>query len=79
VLAVLALMDGLFEEYGLQRLRAKVREDGVRVMDFNKRLGYVVEGAVEGEAGFIWLSVTREGYYAGAKGLREMAERIGKG
>jgi RimJ/RimL family protein N-acetyltransferase len=94
VLAVLALMDGLFEGYpdcwrelrprdfissghgGLERLRAKVRRDGVKVLDFNRRLGYVVEGDVEGEAGFLWLGVTREGYYAAARGLREMAGRV---
>jgi diamine N-acetyltransferase len=76
VLAVLAMMDGLFDVYGLEILHAKVKAGNPVIFDFNRRLGYQVVSEVDG---FLWLTVTREGYYAAAKALRAMAARRGDG
>ncbi len=74
VLAVLAMMDGLFDVHGLDILKAKVKAGNPKILDFNRRLGYQVVSEVDG---FLWLSVTREGYYAAARALRAMAARRG--
>lgn len=73
VLAVLALMDDLFEIQGMQALQAKVRTANSKIVDFNRRLGY---HSVSEEEGFLRLQVTRDQYYAVAKSLREMARRM---
>jgi RimJ/RimL family protein N-acetyltransferase len=79
VLAVLAMMDALFEVHGLEVLRAKVRGGNAAVLDFNLRLGYEVVGEefVEDEGGFLRLEVGRGRYFEVAGGLREMAGRMG--
>ncbi len=76
VLAVLALMDALFEDYGLQKLIAKVKADETKIMAFNRQLGY----AVMQEAGsFVWLSVGHAEYVRSTVQLRQMAQRLAGG
>jgi RimJ/RimL family protein N-acetyltransferase len=74
VLAVLAMMDGLFEVYGLEVLRAKVKAGNPVILNFNAHLGYRVISEADG---FLHLSVTREGYFERAKTLRASAARRG--
>jgi RimJ/RimL family protein N-acetyltransferase len=73
VLAVLALMDALFEEYGLQTLQAKVRADAPKIIDYNLRLGYA---AVHEDKGFLRMQVARAAYESASAPLRRMARQL---
>jgi UDP-4-amino-4,6-dideoxy-N-acetyl-beta-L-altrosamine N-acetyltransferase len=73
VLAVLALMDELFEELEFETLTAKVMEAQRQTMEFNRRLGYETVSASDG---FCKMQVTRQRYLDVAGKLREMARRL---
>lgn len=73
VLAVLALMDALFQDYGLQTLQAKVRADEPKIIDYNLRLGYKT---VREDNGFLRMQVDRVAYENASAPLRRMAERL---
>ncbi len=73
VLAVLALMDALFDEYGLQTLLAKVRADEPKIIDYNQRLGYTT---LLEDRGFLRMQITPAQYATASAPLRRMAERL---
>jgi RimJ/RimL family protein N-acetyltransferase len=74
VLAVLALMDALFEGSELQTLRAKVKAGDLQILEFNRRLGY--QTTLE-KAGFLMLEVGQARYHQQTAALRAMAGRLG--
>jgi RimJ/RimL family protein N-acetyltransferase len=65
VLAVLAMMDLMFEEMGVLRLRAKMRADNKAILHFNRMLGYEIPEGAEGQS-FVYGEVSREGYFEAA-------------
>ena len=73
VLAVLGMMDALFDLEGLKTLKAKVKAGAPMILDFNRRLGYEVVGE---EGGFLRLEVGRERYFEVAEPMRRMAARM---
>ncbi len=76
VLAVLSLMDALFERYGLQTLNAKVISGNPRILDFNRRLGYQIAADL---GGFLHLQVDQARYLEVAAPLRAIAGHRGSG
>lgn len=72
VLAVLALMDALFEDAGLLTLQAKIMSGEPRILAFNLRLGYQVK-ADWGD--FLMLHVDRATYFQVAAPLRVAAAK----
>lgn len=73
VLAVLALMDDLFEASGMQRLQAKVKADEPKVVAFNRQLGYQIDTQREG---FLLLTVDAAQYQSAATSLRRWGQRF---
>ena len=72
VLAVLAMMDLVFDGWGFRQLMAKVRADRPQIMDFNARLGYSPLPDQDGMK-FIRLKTNLESYRYAAKVLRRQA------
>jgi len=75
VLASLSMLDVFFTVFDLKKMTAKVKNDNIKAIAYNKALGYQYEQAVA-DGSFSLYALSKEDYYRQASRLRQAALRM---